>query len=64
MFVVYPDGIDPDARSGFNYQLANHVESVTGNEAQVYSLERSEFLQRVEEKDPFIQNVLADGITL
>jgi hypothetical protein len=39
-----------------------HIERVTGNEAQVFSIERAELAQRVAENDPFIANVLADGI--
>jgi predicted nucleotidyltransferase len=62
LFVVYPDGIDDDARADFNYQIAQHVERVTGNEAQVFSVERTELADRIDENDPFIENVLADGI--
>lgn len=62
LFVVYPDGIDPEARADFSYQIATHVQRVTGNEAQVFSLERAELAQRIAKNDPLVANVLADGI--
>lgn len=62
LFVVYPNGIDPEARAEYSYQIAGHVEGLTGNEAQVYSVERSELAQRIAEGDPLICNVIADGI--
>lgn len=62
LFVVYPDGIDADARADFSYQIAQHIERETGNEAQVFSLERSELAQRVSENDPLVVNVLIQGI--
>jgi predicted nucleotidyltransferase len=62
VLVVYPDAIDPEARADFSYRIAGHIERVTGNEAQVFSIERAELAQRVAENDPFIANVLADGI--
>lgn len=64
LFLVFPDLFDPDARADFTYRLAQHVERVTGNEAQVYSVDRSEAVQRIAENDPLITNVLADGIHL
>lgn len=64
LFVVYPDGIDEDARADFGYRIARHVERVTGNDAQVYSVERSEVMQRITGHDPLVSNVLADGILL
>lgn len=64
LFLVFPDSFDPDARADFNYRLAQHVERVTGNEAQVYSIDRTEAVQRIAENDPLITNVLADGIHL
>lgn len=62
--VVFPDGFDDDARADFTYRLAEHVQRVTGNEAQVLSLDRSDLAQRITENDPLIANVLADGIHL
>jgi predicted nucleotidyltransferase len=62
VLVVFPDAIDPEARADFSYRIAGHIERVTGNEAQVFSIERAELAQRVAENDPFIANVLADGI--
>jgi predicted nucleotidyltransferase len=64
LFVVYPDKMDPDARADFSYQIASHVERVTGNEAQVFSIERGELAQRVSENDPLVANVLADGVLI
>ena len=62
LFVIYPDGIDPDARADFSFQLAQHVERVTGNEAQIFSVERAELEERVRDGDALVGNVLADGI--
>ena len=62
LLVVYPDGIDPEFRADYNYQIAVHVERITGNAAQVFSLERADLAQRIAENDPFIVNVLEDGI--
>lgn len=62
LLVVYPDGIDDDARAEFSYQIADHVHRVTGNEAQVYSIERADLAQRIAENDPLVGNLLADGI--
>ena len=64
LFVVFPDGIDEDGRADVSYQLASHVHRVTGNEAQVYSIDRGELAQRLAENDPLVANVLADGILL
>ncbi|HEY5222845.1 MAG TPA: nucleotidyltransferase domain-containing protein [Microbacteriaceae bacterium] len=61
LFLVFPDRFDPDARADFNYRLAEHVQRVTGNEAQVFSVERSELAQRIAERDPLIANALSDG---
>ena len=62
LFVVYPDGIDPEARADVSYQIASHIEQVTGNQSQVFSVERTELEQRIAENDPLVANVLADGI--
>ncbi|MCW4384464.1 nucleotidyltransferase domain-containing protein [Salinibacterium sp. SYSU T00001] len=62
LLLVFPNYFDPEARADFSYRLGEHVERLTGNEAQIYSLERSEFEQRVTERDPFVANVLTDGI--
>jgi predicted nucleotidyltransferase len=62
ILVVYPDGIDPDARADFDYQLGANVRRITGNEAQIFSLEREDFVRRKADGDPFIGNVLTDGI--
>ena len=47
LFLVYPDSFDEDARADFSYRIANHAEQVTGNEAQVYSVERTELEERL-----------------
>lgn len=62
LFVVYPDGIDEDARADFSYRLAAHVQRITGSEAQVYSVERGELALRIAQKDPLVDNVMTDGI--
>lgn len=62
LLVVFPDGFNEDARADFTYRLAAHVERVTGNEAQVLSVDRSELAQRIAEGDPLVLNALADGI--
>jgi predicted nucleotidyltransferase len=64
LFVVYPDGTDEDVRADANYRLADHVRRATGSEAQVLSVERGDFAQRVAENDPLVENVVADGIHL
>ena len=62
LFVVYPDGIDPDAQAEFSYQLAQHAERLTGNQTQIFAVTRGELLARQQEHDPLISNVIADGI--
>lgn len=62
LLVLYPRGFDADGRAAFDYHLAEHVRRITGNEAQVFSVERPEFDQRLTERDPFIANVVADSI--
>lgn len=62
LLVVYPDGIDPDYRADYSYQLAQHVLSITGNDAQIFDIERSELADRIHEHDPLINNILTDGI--
>lgn len=64
LFVVYPDGIDADARADISYRLAGHVERLTGNEAQIFSIERADLIERVSEDDPLVMNVIAEGITV
>jgi predicted nucleotidyltransferase len=63
LFIVYPDGID-DAAVDFNYQLSQQLERLTGNDAQIVSMRRSDFSARVRDGDPLVGNVLADGILL
>ena len=61
LFVIYPDGFDLDGRADFNYLLAEHTTRITGNEAQIYSVDRHEFLARLADEDPLVTNVLADA---
>ena len=62
LLVAYPGGFDADGRAAFDYHLAEHVTRITGNEAQVFSLERSELDQRLLESDPFIADVAGQSI--
>ncbi|WP_344296634.1 nucleotidyltransferase domain-containing protein [Agromyces neolithicus] len=62
LFVVYPDGVDPDAQADFSYQLAQHAERITGNQAQIFAVTRSELQSRQGERDPLVGSVIADGI--
>lgn len=64
LFLVYPDSFDDDARADFSYRIAEHAERVTGNETQVYSVERTELERRIAQEDPLVMNVLADGILI
>lgn len=64
LFLVFPDDFDPDSRADFVYRLVEHVERVTGNEAQVFSVDRSEYRRRLVDDDPLLMNVLRDGIHL
>jgi predicted nucleotidyltransferase len=61
VLVVYPDRINPEERAEFDYRISGHVGEITGNECQVFSIERGEFERRITERDPFIHNVLGDG---
>jgi predicted nucleotidyltransferase len=62
LFVVQPDSIDADARADFAYELAQHVQRITGNAAQIFGVERTELAERINDGDPLVKNVLADGI--
>jgi len=64
LLIVFPDDFDPEARADFNYRLGEHVERLTGNEAQLSSLARAEFETRFAERDRFIANVAGDAIHL
>lgn len=64
LFVVYPDDIDDDTRAEYSYLLADHVGRITGSQAQVYSVTRTELVQRFAEDDPLVGNVAHDGILL
>lgn len=61
LFVVYPDGIDDDLEAEFTYRLADHVDHVTGSEAQVLHLRRAEMIQLLNDDDPLVVNVVEDG---
>ncbi|MDX2375186.1 nucleotidyltransferase domain-containing protein [Microbacterium sp. LRZ72] len=62
LLLVYPDGVDSDVRADLGYRLAEYVAHITGNETQVFSLERAEFDQRLAEQDAFLGGVVTDGI--
>jgi predicted nucleotidyltransferase len=64
LFLVFPDGFDEDARIDFTYRLSEHVRRLTGNEAQVFAVDRSELVDRIADSDPLVSNVLQDGIQL
>jgi predicted nucleotidyltransferase len=64
LLVVFPDGFDDDARADFTYRLAQHVERITGNAAQVLSLDRSDVVARLADADPLLANVIRDGVHL
>ncbi|MDQ1075094.1 MULTISPECIES: nucleotidyltransferase family protein [Microbacterium] len=64
VLVVFPDDFDSDARADFVLRLAERIEELTGNDAQVNSLLRGEFLLRQGEDDPFLSNVTNEGIHL
>jgi predicted nucleotidyltransferase len=64
LLVLYPGGFDADGRAAFDYHLADHVSRITGNQAQIVSLERPEFDQRQAEHDRFITNVLYHSILI
>lgn len=64
LFLVFPDGFDTDARADFTYRLADHVRRITGNEAQIYTVERADLVQRLAENDPLILNVMTDGVLI
>lgn len=64
LFVVCPDGTDEDLRADLGYRLADHVQRITGNDAQLYSMERTEFRRRLAENDPLVANVVGDGLLL
>ncbi|WP_136707935.1 nucleotidyltransferase domain-containing protein [Agromyces sp. H66] len=64
LFVVYPDGIDPDAQAEYSYRLEQHAERLTGNETQIYAVTRSELRRRERDRDPLLASVIADGIVV
>jgi predicted nucleotidyltransferase len=61
LFVVFPDSIDDELEAEFTYRLADHVEHVTGSEAQVLHLRRAELAKRLDDDDPLVVNVIEDG---
>ncbi len=64
LFVVYPDGIDPDAQSDYSYRLTQYAECITGNETQVLAVTRSDLERREREDDPLLAEVKADGVVV
>jgi predicted nucleotidyltransferase len=64
LFAVYPDEVDEDSVIDFNYGLSHQIEQLTGNHAQIVSMSRTYFSERVDGGDPLVSNILADGILL
>ena len=62
LFIVYPDGLDPDVQAEYSYQVAQHAERITGNEAQVFAVNRSEFVRLERRNDALVANVIVDGL--
>lgn len=64
VLVVFPEGFGPDARADLILRLAERIEELTGNAAQVNAMDRSEYRRREADSDTFLVNVLRDGIHL
>lgn len=64
VLVVFPNDFDPDERADLALRLAERIENLTGNPAQVNSMDRRGFLRRQSDGDPFLANVARDGIHL
>ncbi|WP_431796051.1 nucleotidyltransferase family protein [Microbacterium enclense] len=64
VLVVFPDRFDVEVRADLLLTLAERIEELTGNTAQVNAMDRSEFLARAADGDVFLANVLRDGIHL
>jgi predicted nucleotidyltransferase len=64
LFLVYPDEIDPDVEADVSYQIASEVKLLSGNEAQIYAINKSELSRRQKDADPLLRNVMRDGILL
>lgn len=64
LFLVFPDGFNDDTRADFNYRLAEHVQRATGNQAQVFDVDRTELTDRIAEGDPLVANICADGLLI
>ena len=64
LFLIYPDGISPDVQADASYRMSVQIRRWTGNDAQVYAIERTAFQRREDEHDPVLENVREDGILL
>ncbi|RWR18192.1 hypothetical protein D8Y23_10300 [Microbacterium enclense] len=64
VLVVFPDRFDVDARAELLLALAERIEELTGNAAQINAMDRSEFLAGTADGDVFLANVLRDGVPL
>lgn len=64
VLVVFPEGFGSDARADLILRLAERIEELTGNAAQVNAMDRSEYRRRDADGDPFLVNVRRDGIHL
>ena len=64
VLVVFPDGFDEDARADFSLALAERIEELTGNEAQVNTMDRRGFLRAQADGDALLANIRRDGVHL
>ncbi|MCJ1709527.1 nucleotidyltransferase family protein [Microbacterium sp. VKM Ac-2923] len=64
VLVVFPDGFDTDERADLALRLAERIEELTGNTAQVNTMDRGGFLRRQSDGDVFLANVQREGIHL
>lgn len=64
VLIVFPEHVDPDARANIVLGLAERIEELTGNAAQINAMGRGEYRRRDADGDPFLVNVQRDGIPL
>lgn len=63
LLLVRPSGVHPDDRAWgeVRLDLAQHVESWTGNRCQVVEVTRTELRTRAAHKEPLVASLVADG---
>lgn len=64
VLVVFPERFGPDDRADLVLRLAERIEELTGNAAQVNAMDRREYRRRDADGDAFVDNVRRDGIHL